>query len=121
MTYEIGTSIKSSTSVTRRSSTHLHECIDRSSELTTDSTGNSQARVSISKEASRVLLDLADVEAVSGILSVGQQASLEGTLLAADTAANAIANINGVGESNSGRTRGTLGSLVDVCGCGGGR
>lgn len=74
----------------------------------------------VSKEASRVLLNLTDVETVSGILSVGQQASLERTLLAANAAADTVADINGVGESNSGRTRSTLSSLVDVCGgCGG--
>jgi hypothetical protein len=77
--------------------------------------------VSIGKEAFGVLFNLADVETVSGILSVGQQASLERTLLATHTAANTITNIDGVRESDSGRTRSTLGSLVDVCGCCGGR
>lgn len=76
--------------------------------------------MSVSEEARRVLFDLADVETIGGIFSVGQQASLEGTLLAANTAADTVANINGVRESDSGRTRSTLSSLVDVCGsCGG--
>jgi len=119
MTYEMGTS-QSSTSVTIRSSDRHHELSKHLSELSANSSRNSQARVSISEETAGVLFDLADVESVSGILSVGQQASLEGTLLAANAAANTIANINGVGESNSGRTGSTLGSLVNVCGgCGG--
>jgi hypothetical protein len=73
--------------------------------------------VSIGKESLGIFFNLADVEAVGGILSVGQQASLERTLLAAHSAANTIANIDGVREGDSGRPRGTLGSLMDVCGC----
>jgi hypothetical protein len=94
--------------------------MDHSSELSANSSGDGEARLSVSKESSGVLLDQADVETVVSVLSVGQQASLERTLLAANTAADTIANIDGVGESDFRGTGSTLGSLVNVCGgCGG--
>jgi len=77
--------------------------------------------VSVGEEASRVLLDLADVEAIGSVLAVSQQTCLERTGLAADSASNTIANINGVGEGDSRRTRSSLCGLVDVGGSGGGR
>ncbi|KAH0405537.1 hypothetical protein KCU89_g145, partial [Aureobasidium melanogenum] len=102
-TYEIGTSRKAVLA-----------------ELSANSSGDGQSRMSVSKESSGVLLDLADVEIVSSVLSVGQQASLGRTLLAANTAADTIADFDGVRESDSRGTGNTLGSLVNVCGdCGG--
>jgi hypothetical protein len=60
------------------------------------------------------------VESVVSVHPVGHQARLGRTLLAANTAADTIANIDGVGESDSRGTGSTLGSLVNVCGgCGG--
>jgi hypothetical protein len=121
LTYKIRYEPVSSASVTIRSSGHHYELPNHLGELSANSTGDSQARVGVSKETAGVLLNLADVETIGSILSVGQQASLEGTLLAANAAADTIADVNGVGESDSGRTRSTLGSLVDVCGSCGGR
>lgn len=73
--------------------------------------------MSISEETSRVLLDLANVETISGILSISQNASLKRTLLTTDRATNTIADIDRVRESNPRRSRSALGSFVDMCGC----
>jgi hypothetical protein len=58
--------------------------MNHSSELSANSSGDGEARMSVSKDPSGVLLDQADVETVGRVLSVGQQASLERTLLAAN-------------------------------------
>lgn len=77
--------------------------------------------MSIGEETSRVLLDLANLETISGILPIRQNTSPERTLLATDRATNTVTNINRVGESDSRWTGSALCSLVDMCGCCGGR
>jgi ribosomal protein S9 len=70
-------------------------------ELTTGSSRNSLARVHIREEHGRVLFNLADVEAVPGIHTLHDNASLERTAKAADAVAATFTNLDGVGERNA--------------------
>lgn len=68
----------------------------------------------ISEEASRVGNNLADVEVITRVNTIGKDASLEGPseTTGGDTA---LIRASGVGESNTRRSRAALGCLVDVC------
>lgn len=72
--------------------------------------------MSVAEEASGVHLDLADVESIGGIHTVHDDTGLERASQAADAASDIVADIRRVGECESGRTRCTLGRLVDVGG-----
>ena len=83
-------------------------------ELTTHSTRQKLRGVSISEEAGWVSNNLADVEVVTRVNTIGKDASLEGPseTTGGDTA---LIRASGVGESNTRRSRAALGCLVDVC------
>jgi hypothetical protein len=70
--------------------------------------------VSVSEEASRVGNNLADVEVVTRINTIGKNASLEGP---SETSSGDAALIgpSGVGKGNTRRSCAALGRLVDVC------
>ena len=70
--------------------------------------------VGISEESGRVSNNLADVEVVASIDTVGKNAGLEGP---SETASGdtALIRTSRVGEGNARRSRAALGRLVDVC------
>jgi hypothetical protein len=70
--------------------------------------------VSISEKAGRVGHNLADVEVVTSIDTVGENASLEGSSEAA-SGDTALIRSSRVGECEARRSRTALGCLVDVC------
>lgn len=55
----------------------------------------------IGEEHGRVLLDLADVEAIASVSTLHDNASLEGAAKAADAVAATLTDLNGVGESDT--------------------
>lgn len=70
----------------------------------------------ICEEASRVCLDLRDLEPGSGINAIHHDARLEGADQASDGPSQLVV-AGWVGEDDPWRTRRATGSLVDVC-CG---
>lgn len=74
----------------------------RTAELTAGGAGDGQAGMDVGEEGRRVLLDLPDVEAIAGVDAAGDDAGLEGTPQAADAVPAALADLNRVGEGNSG-------------------
>lgn len=70
--------------------------------------------MSISKEVGGVSNNLANVEALASVDTVGQDASLEGSSEAAGGNA-ALIGAGRVGEGNTRRSRAALGRLVDMC------
>lgn len=89
--------------------------VDGLSKLATDSTGNSQGRVNVGKEASWVGLDLLDAESCTSVNTVGHDTSLVRChQTPARVAHCSIASW--VGEGQTWRPRGTLDSFVEVCG-----
>lgn len=85
-------------------------------ELTTDSTRDVFACVSISEETSRVRDDLTDVEVVTSVNTVDKDSSLEWPSQAANRDTAVISNGTRVRERNARRTRAALGRLVNVRG-----
>jgi hypothetical protein len=72
--------------------------------------------VSVGKETSRILLNLAHVEAISSVLSISQNTRLERTRNTSNTTSNPISNVLRVGKGDSRGSRSSLCGLVDVCG-----
>lgn len=83
-------------------------------ELSSESSGNSKARVRVGKEHGRVLLNLLEGESLTSVLAVLDDSSAERALEAADRGAGG-AVANGVGEGNA-RTHTMLVSLGAVKG-----
>jgi hypothetical protein len=69
-------------------------------ELSSESTRDSKAGVGVGKELGGVLLDLGDLEANAGVLTVHNDTSEEGSLEAADSVA-ALLVADGVREGNA--------------------
>lgn len=72
--------------------------------LTANSTGHGQARVNISEEPSRILLNESHLESIAGIRTsshIDLDPSLERPLKTTLALANALAVVNGVGECDS--------------------
>lgn len=94
----------------------MFQSISCLTELSTDDSGNEQAAVRISEEASWVCLDLRKGEALAGILSVDLDASLKWSNKAADGASELGVSLDWswVWEGDSWWASGALDTLVDV-------
>ena len=85
-------------------------------ELTADSSSDELTGMSISEEVGGVGNNLADVEVVTTINTVGNDTSLEGTNQTAGRNA-ALIGSNRVGKGNTRWSSAALGRLMDMCRC----